>query len=68
MKKEKQHNEKKGEVCMQTIIRDKLSALNERALQRRNSFPNQKDEEDVRVQNDFFDEMKEEMYKQIAED
>lgn len=35
---------KKGEVIMQTAIREKVAALNERSLRRRASFPNQKDE------------------------
>ncbi len=48
---------------MQTAIHKKVAPLNERALQRRNAFPNQKVQEDVRI-----DEMKEQMYEQITED
>lgn len=67
-KEKKPHKEKKGEVCMQTAICGKVAALNERALQRRVSFPSQKDEKDARLENEIFDEMKEKMYEQIAED
>lgn len=67
-KGKKNFTKKKGEVCMQTAIREKVAALNKRALQRRISFPNQKDEKNIRIENELFDEMKEEMYKQIAED
>lgn len=53
---------------MQTEIRKRIVALNERASQRRNSFPTQKEQRDVQIEHDLFDEMKEQMYKQIAED
>lgn len=53
---------------MQTAICEKVAALHERALKRRISFPNQKDEKDIETERELFDEMKEEMYRQIAED
>ncbi len=59
---------KKGDVHMQTAIKNDMSNLRDRALQRFISFPNQKTSEDTKVENNFFDEVKEKMYNQIAED
>ncbi len=71
MKKDKGERvtkEKKGEVVMQIAMHEKVTALRERALQRRDSFPVQKDEKSIEVEEDLFEEMKDEMYRQIAED
>ncbi|MCX4341386.1 MAG: hypothetical protein OSJ72_17295 [Lachnospiraceae bacterium] len=71
MKKDKGERvtkEKKGEVVMQIVMHEKVTALRERALQRRDSFPVQKDEKSIEVEEDLFEEMKDEMYRQIAED
>lgn len=53
---------------MQETVREKVIALSQHALQRKNSFPKQKSSEDVEVENDFFDDMKDAMYAQIVED
>lgn len=53
---------------MQTVINENMNDLKKRALQRRISFPSQKTIEDVKIENDFFDDVKKEMYEQIAED
>lgn len=67
-KGEKIAKEKKGEVVMQTAMHEKVTALRERALQRRDSFPAQKDEKSIEVEENLFEEMRDEMYRQIAED
>ena len=66
MKKQAKH--KKGDVHMQTVVSDSMNNLRKRALKRRISFPNQKTEEDVKVENEFFENVKKKMYEQIAED
>lgn len=72
MKKDKKGEritkEKKGEVVMQIAMHEKVTALRKRALQRRDSFPVQKDEKSIEVEENLFEEMKDEMYRQIAED
>ena len=53
---------------MQSMVKKDMDNLKKRALQRRISFPNQKTIEDVKIENDFFDEVKKKMYERIVED
>jgi hypothetical protein len=55
----------RGGVYMQTKIDSKMVDLRKRALQRRSSFPVNKDMYDTKVENQFFAEVKKELYKQI---
>ena len=45
-----------------------MSGLKKRALKRRRFSSAQKALEDVRIENEFFDDMKKKMYEQITED
>lgn len=58
----------KGDVCMQAEIRIKINDLKNRAKQRLSSFPDEKDVESVKVENDFFEDLKEQTYSQIMEE
>lgn len=53
---------------MNTVVNERMNNLKERALKRRISFPDQKTLEDVRIENEFFDDVKKKMYEQITED
>ena len=53
---------------MQSMVKKDMDTLKKRALQRRISFPNQKTIEDVKIENEFFDEVKKKMYERIVED
>lgn len=53
---------------MQSMVKKDMDNLKKRALQRRISFPNQKTIEDVKIENEFFDEVKKKMYERIVED
>ena len=66
--RKEQCKHKKGDVHMQTVVNESMNNLRKRALKRRISFPNQKTTEDVKVENDFFEDAKTKMYEQIAED
>ena len=67
-RRNKKHKKKKGDVYMRTAINKSMNNLKKRALERRISFPNQKSIEDVKIENDFFDNVKKKMYEQIMED
>ena len=67
-KKNYKQRNKKGDVQMQTAINERMNNLKKRALQRRISFPSQKTMKDVKIENDFFDDVKKKMYEQIVED
>lgn len=59
---------KKGDVRMHTVVSESMDNLRKRALKRRISLPNQKTAEDAKVENDFFKDAKEQLYKQIVEE
>ncbi len=53
---------------MQTMVKTNVDKLRQRALQRHISFTNQKNDDDVQTENNYFDEMKDMMYRQIIEE
>lgn len=59
---------KKGDVYMQTIVNRNIDNLRKRALKRRISFSAQKGIEDVKVENDFFEDVKKQIYNQVTEE
>ena len=61
---------KKGDVGMPVSMKTAMDMdnLKKRAMQRRISFSGPKDEKDIKIENDFFVDLKESIYAQIARD
>ena len=53
---------------MQTAVKEQMNMLKKHALQRQQSFPNQQTVHDAKIENEFFNDMKQTIYEQIAKE